>query len=356
MRLILLLCLCVGSLQCWGTNSQLPANFKSLPDDVQALLLEYAFFSAQVKDHWGGEAEFAAQKEYVKYLDDYLSRAVVDYEQGLLRVETLASSEPQKQLEEAIVTTLLTPDDPNGVDIFSASNVKTGGKPFLLGLIVDADNQPIASVWRARQFARYLLEHNLRVRNTVKGKLYSVSVPMVASHTQVAANHFMPAVQAAAQRYSLPPSLILGIIETESGFNPYAVSAADAYGLMQVVPTTAGADYFEKILKKSGRPSRNYLLEPENNIMAGSGYIAILRDYYLNKIEDPYSLLYCIISAYNGGAGNVFKTFSADRNAAVTAINRMGSDQVLWYLQNKHPSEESRRYLQKVLAHQEKYY
>lgn len=356
MRFLLLFFITCYGLQAFAANSQLPANFKSLPDDVQALLLEYAFFSEQVKDHWGGEAEFAAQKEYVKYLDDYLSRAVVDYERGLLRVETLASSEPQKQLEEAIVTTLLTPDDPNGVDIFSASNVKTGGKPFLLGLILDDNKQPIASAWRARQFARYLIEHNLRVRNTVKGKLYSVSVPMVASHTQVAANNFMPYVQAAAQRYSLPPSLILGIIETESGFNPYAVSAADAYGLMQVVPATAGADYFEKILKKNGKPSRNYLLQPENNIMAGSGYITILRDYYLSKIEDPYSLLYCIISAYNGGAGNVYKTFSSNRDEAVRIINNMSADKVLWYLQNKHPSDESRRYLQKVLAHQEKYY
>lgn len=340
----------------WASNSQLPANFKSLPDDVQALLLEYAFFSQQVKDHWGGDAEFAAQKEYVKYLDDYLSRAIVDYERGLLRVETLATSEPAKQLEEAIVTTLLTPQDPNGVDIFSARNIQTGGKPFLQGLILDENNQVITSAWRARIFARYLIEHHLQVRKTAKGELYSVTVPMVASHTKVAANNVMDQVQAAAQRFSLPPSLILGIIETESGFNPYAVSAANAYGLMQVVPSTAGADYFQKILKKSGQPSRNYLLQPENNIMAGSGYIAILRDYYLNKVEDPYSLLYCIISAYNGGAGNVYKTFSADRNQAVNVINNMSSDQVLWHLQHKHPSDESRRYLQKVLAHQEKYY
>ena len=38
-------------------------NFASLSDDVQALLLEYAFFNDQVYQHWGDDASFASKSE-----------------------------------------------------------------------------------------------------------------------------------------------------------------------------------------------------------------------------------------------------------------------------------------------------
>ena len=73
-----------------ANGSVLPENFAVLPDDVQALLLEYAFFNDQVNQHWGEQASFASQTAYVKYLDAYLSRATVDCDQGILTVETFA--------------------------------------------------------------------------------------------------------------------------------------------------------------------------------------------------------------------------------------------------------------------------
>jgi len=336
-------------------TSVLPENFALLPEDVQALLLEYAFFNDQVTQHWGDQASFASQKAYVKYLDDYLSRATVDFDKGVLIVETLASSEPKKQLKNAIVTALLTPDDPNSVDLFSARKVSTSGKPFLLGQILDDNGKPIAYEWRAKQFADTLIERQLLISETPQGLKFSVSIPMVSNHSEVAATGIRAWVTQASNRFNLPESLILAIIETESGFNPFAVSHANAYGLMQIIPSTAGADVFQKILKKPGQPNRDYLFNAQNNITVGSAYLTILRDNYLSKIKNRTSQLYCIISAYNSGAGNVFKTFHHSRKQAIRRINSLSEDEVLWRLRKNQPSLEARRYVEKVLAYQRKY-
>lgn len=353
-RLVVLVVWFVGVLS-QASESGLPKNFASMPDDVQALLLEYAFFNDQVNLHWGEEASFASEKAYVKYLDDYLSRAKVDFDQGVLVVETLGVSEPKKQLKNAIITALLTPDDPSGVDIYSATKVDANGKPFLLGQVLDKDGQPIRFEWRANQFADYLIQHRLSTHESESGLVYQVKINLVKNRNQVAAKGVRAWVAQASNRFNLPESLILGIIETESSFNPFAVSHANAYGLMQIIPSTAGADVFQKTFKQAGQPSRNYLFDAKNNITVGSAYLSILRDRYLRGVEHPTSQLYCIISAYNGGAGNVFKTFHSNRRQALNRINSLSPEEVLWRLRKKQPSHEARRYVEKVLANQKHY-
>jgi membrane-bound lytic murein transglycosylase C len=338
-----------------ASDSGLPANFAFMSDDVQALLLEYAFFNDQVNQRWGVDASFASQKSYVKYLDDYLSRAKVDFNKGQLIVETLATSEPKQQLKAAIVTALLTPDDPSGVDIYSATKIDANGKPFLLGQVLDQTGSPISYKWRAQKFANYLIDQHLEIRETQNGLMYQVKINLVKNRTQVAAQGIKAWVAQASNRFNLPESLILGIIETESSFNPFAVSHANAYGLMQIIPSTAGTDVFNLVLKKPGKPSRNYLFNAQNNITVGSAYLSILRDRYLSAIENPTSQLYCIISAYNGGAGNVFKTFHPNRKKAIAYINSLSSDDVLWRLRKKQPNHEARRYVEKVLVNKRHY-
>lgn len=339
----------------WANGSKLPENFAYLPDDVQALILEYAFFSDQVNERWGEQAKFASQKAYVKYLDDYLSRSRIDFVSGKVIVETLASSNPKTQLKSAIITTLLTPDDPNSVDIFSANDIEANSKPFLLGRVKDHQGKPIQYEWRAKNFAEHLMRTKMATISTPQGTLYRVEIPMVQQHNKVAAKGWMPWVMKASERFDLPESLILGIIETESSFNPFAVSHANAYGLMQVVSSTAGADVFQKIYQRKDKPSRQYLFNAKNNIMVGSGYLSILRDRYLRGIKHPTSQLYCIISAYNSGTGNVLKAFDGNRKRAMQRINELSPEDVLWRLRKKHPSQEARRYVEKVLANQKKY-
>ena len=58
---------------------------------------------------------------------------------------------------------------------------------------------------------------------------------------------------------------------------------------------------------------------------------------------------YCVISAYNTGAGNVLRAFSADRVAAVNRINSMQPPAVFEQLRRHLPYTETRRYLVKVV-------
>jgi soluble lytic murein transglycosylase-like protein len=59
-------------------------------------------------------------------------------------------------------------------------------------------------------------------------------------------------VRQASRKYGVDESLILAIMQTESSFNPYAVSRSDALGLMQVVQHSAGKDVF----RAQGNPVR----------------------------------------------------------------------------------------------------
>ncbi len=107
---------------------------------------------------------------------------------------------------------------------------------------------------------------------------------MVKDHYELRSYKYADIVQRASRRYDIPEDLIYAIIKTESSFNPYAVSWANAYGLMQVVPKTAGADVFKLVKKRSGTPSPEYLFNPENNIDTGTAYFYILKNRYLKNV------------------------------------------------------------------------
>ena len=89
-----------------------------------------------------------------------------------------------------------------------------------------------------------------------------------------------------AARVELPPELILAVIDVESNFDRYAISVADARGLMQIMP-------FWK--DEIGRPGDN-LLHTSTNLRYGC---TILRYYYDKENGD----LRRALGRYNGSLG-----------------------------------------------------
>lgn len=332
--------------------AELPGQFQK---DTAALDALISSFSGNIEKRWGrGEIKFAGKSNYVKYIDNYLSRSEVNFDKGLITIETVSPTDPKRHLKNAIVTTLLTPDDPANVDLFSSKDVKLEGQPFLYRQVVDQDKKAIQWSWRANRFADYLIANKLKVKNVDFKKAYYVEIPMVEEQFEIRSYKYADIVQRASRKYDIPEDLIYAIIKTESSFNPYAVSWANAYGLMQVVPKTAGKDVFKLVKKKSGQPSPEYLFNPENNIDTGTAYFYILKNRYLKDVSHPLSLEYSMISAYNGGTGGVLNTFNRnDRKRAMRDLNSLQPNQVYWALTKKHPNAEARRYLEKVTKFKE---
>ncbi|KOO13507.1 murein transglycosylase [Vibrio xuii] len=327
--------------------AQLPGQFEKDTGALDALINS---FSGNIEKRWGrSEIKFAGKNNYVKYIDNYLSRSEVNFDKGLITIETVSPTDPKQHLKNAIITTLLTPDDPANVDLFSSKEIVLEGQPFLYRQVVDQDKKPIQWSWRANRFADYLIANKLKVKDVDFKKAYYVEIPMVEEQFEIRSYKYADIVQRASRKYDIPEDLIYAIIKTESSFNPYAVSWANAYGLMQVVPKTAGKDVFKLVKKKSGQPTPEYLFNPENNIDTGTAYFYILKNRYLKDVNHPLSLEYSMISAYNGGTGGVLNTFNRnDRKRAMRDLNSLQPNQVYWALTKKHPNAEARRYLEKV--------
>jgi membrane-bound lytic murein transglycosylase C len=328
--------------------------------DAKRVKREYdnlvALLRGEVGKTWGRkEVKIATPKTYVKYTQNYRSRAVVDFDTGAITVETVDETNPVASLRNAVVTTLLTPDDPRATDLFSDSAVKLSSekKPYLLGLVVDARGRPIATPEQAEAFAdRLLAGRGTRTVEIDGGEKTAtfVKLAMVGNFSHKQAEKYRPLVERYARQHKISPSLVYAIIKTESAFNPFARSSAPAFGLMQLVPTSGGREAYRVARGEDGIPSKDYLFDPENNIELGVTYLNILTFKQLERVENPAAREYCVISAYNTGPSNVLRAFSKDKDEAVNIINSLQPPEIYRRLRAQLPYDETRQYLQKVVG------
>lgn len=102
-----------------------------------------------------------------------------------------------------------------------------------------------------------------------------------------------------SKKYNIPASLLVFVIQVESDFNPQAVSAAGAIGLMQVLPKVWLQPNNPISLHKLGIKDAAELFSPAVNIQAGSYILS----YYVQKCNGDYT---CALKKYFGGSVNSY--------------------------------------------------
>jgi membrane-bound lytic murein transglycosylase C len=296
-----------------------------------------------------------SRTRYVKYTENYKNRVVVDYDAGTILIEHLDEEKAKEKLRNAAVVALLTPDDPGAVDLFSDKEIPIGGKPYLQELVVDEKNVVIKSREDIDRYANFLVANKLQNRTidvdgVSKNVLY-VQMNMVNAHLDKRALEYASTVRKHSDGTQVSRSLIFAIIKIESSFNPFAVSSAPAYGMMQLVPASGGREAYRKAKGEDVMPSKDYLFNADNNIELGATYLGVLlNDSPLRQIRSPVSREYCAIAAYNTGPSNVFRAFSnlsgkSRQDDALDKINSMRPDEVYDALRTKLPYVETRGYI-----------
>ena len=169
-----------------------------------------------------GDSVVASAKVYVKYTNHFKTRAIIDFESGDVRVETLDKA----ALRYAIAAILLTPYAPKQVDLFSDKEVPIGEEPMLYQQVFDHEGQPIRWQWRALRFADHLIAKQLQQRSVGNGIVYQVQFRLSDDHIEKRQYMYSDLVQKYAHMYGIEESLVYAIILTESSFNPYAVSSS----------------------------------------------------------------------------------------------------------------------------------
>jgi membrane-bound lytic murein transglycosylase C len=322
----------------------------------------YAVLKTNVQKRWGEkDTKVASRTIFVKYTQGYKSRVITDFDHGTLTVETVDEANPEASLKSTIAAALLTTSDPATVDLFSDKDVKleASRRPYLYGLVHDSHGKSVLTREQAVQFANYLVPAKMQKRATDKeqgGKTaLFVQVAMVKNFEAKGAERYQALVDKYSTQYNVSPSLVLAIMRTESNFNPFAVSGAGAYGLMQLVPVSGGREAMKKAQGKDQAPTQEYLLDPEHNIELGAAYLSVLGDGEFHTISNGDSRDYCVIAAYNAGAGSVEKIFSNSRSQALNNINSLPPPSLFDKLHSDMPSDETRQYMVKVTGYRKQF-
>ena len=164
-----------------------------------------------------------------------------------------------------------------------------------------------------------------------------ILLPIFLLSSEPIQNHLYPlkysaSVEAVAEEYHFPPSLIYAVIYTESKFNPNALSSANAKGLMQITDET-----YQWACLRIGKEvsDSDSLFDPETNITYGGLILSLLVDRFEN-IETA-------LAAYNAGQGKVTEWL---KNPSYSKDGK-----TLTHI----PYEETENYVRRVIYIQEKY-
>ncbi len=217
-------------------------------------------------------------------------------------------------------------------DLESFLNTKLGER---IQALIEIDELPIAEIELNRlqnitneRFKRLIL--NFSIKNDLSSLQIKTAKYLFKDDAPI---DFLYPTPKWIQDYNfnnIDPTIIISMIRQESQFSAFAKSGKSAYGLMQILPSTARMVNKKHKFKSNPR----ILYDPEINVDTGSLYLQnLLSINYING-----DLLKALIS-YNAGPGNLSKwmkktTFNDDSFLLIESI----------------PSRETRMFVERVLT------
>lgn len=312
-----------------------------------------AAYRKKLKAFWP-EADLGNAKKLVSYSKDLKTQSIIDFEHNEIKISTLSKDEASAKRE--LFDTLQKTLEMDNTQAFDENEMEQDidrlSKTSKYVKRASLDNQKLVKT----PFTKTDLKAE-KITLIKKKDSYQVTYKLPADSTYQRSANYLVSAKSNAQRFKLQPHWLLAIMHSESSFNPMARSRVPAYGLMQIVPRTAGIDAYNFLYNKRRLLSASYLYNTRNNIETGSAYLHILYYKYLLPIKDPTSRLYCAIAGYNTGAGNVARTFVGNNSVqkAAAVINTMTPQKVYEYLLSNLPYAETRHYLQRVHSRSQKY-
>ncbi|MCH7771779.1 MAG: transporter substrate-binding domain-containing protein [Bacteroidetes bacterium] len=162
--------------------------------------------------------------------------------------------------------------------------------------LLDALNEWILEFRRTKLYAviyhKYFKNHRIQTQR-VESDYFAVSTGKISKYDHI--------IKMYSYDINWDWRLIASLVYQESNFNPDALSWAGAFGLMQLMPTTAslyGVDSMSTVAQ---------------NVKAGTKHIRWLDNYWVNIIPDERERIKFVLASYNVGLGHVIDA----RNLAI---------------------------------------
>jgi len=343
----------------------------------------FAEYKKSLSKYWNNP-ELSSKTKFVEYSKDKKIKKKVDYENNYIEIDVIAKDKNKAKKE--IAKSLYSLAIENTKTAFSKNpvltkvNKKLATNPKLAPVIKTSkpSKEPIVAdmIFKKpptqKEVVNYAIKsvktHKIEVKKSKVPSMnvYKIRIKLPSKSFLAKAKVYKNEVLKRANQFRLTPEFIYSIIHTESSFNPMARSYIPAFGLMQIVPSSAGADAYKMLTGKKKILAPSFLYNAKNNIWIGSAYLKRIYYGYMRKIKNPMSRLYCTIAAYNTGAGNVACAFNSHKKdskgrticsrragdyniiKASSKINRMTPQQVYNYLLQNLRYDEPKHYLKRV--------
>lgn len=254
---------------------------------------QYSQTEKNIYTKWN-ELVTSSRKTLVTYYEDNNIRLIIDYEKGIVNLESIGKSKS---------------------DLKSVLNkvIDENGSIHSLLSLEELTTEKLSKSEIINRLMEKLSSDKISDETDLTNTKTKLSFSMLSDQLKIRAKRYLGLITKWAKINELEPELVLAIIRQESAFNPRAESTIPAYGLMQIVPKYAGRDIMITVMEHDEIPTKENLFDPEGNLFFGTSYIKLLKAKFNNFTDDKGKIESLVIAAYNWGPQRILNAIKDKR-------------------------------------------